>query len=104
MVFAPLVSLGEDIKDALMRLKKEKRKRKKMKNKELKQKLSRLQSRAYNLQFDIQRLIAELDSGDSQQKNERSADDKAQNKNIHSFSDTSADTQIQEPFRRRIKR
>ena len=31
-----------------------------MKIKELKTKLSRLQSRAYNLQLDIQRLIAEL--------------------------------------------
>ena len=33
-----------------------------MKTKELITKLSRLQSRAYNLQFDIQKLIAELDS------------------------------------------
>ncbi len=32
------------------------------KEEELKQKLSRLQSRAYNLQFDIERLISDLDS------------------------------------------
>lgn len=32
-----------------------------MKTKELKQKLSRLQSRAYNLQFEIERLISDLD-------------------------------------------
>lgn len=37
-----------------------------MKDKELKQKLSRIQSKAFNLQFDIQRLLAELDIENNQ--------------------------------------
>ena len=35
-----------------------------MKTKELKQKLSRLQSKAYNLQLDISSLISELEKED----------------------------------------
>lgn len=37
-----------------------------MKTKELRQKLSRLQSRAYNLQLDIQKLITDLDKEKSE--------------------------------------
>lgn len=39
-----------------------------MKRKELNQKLSRLQSRAHNLQIDIQRLIADLESEEKMEK------------------------------------
>jgi hypothetical protein len=63
-----------------------------MKQKELKTKLSRLQSKAFNLQSDLQLLIADLDKGDFGSSGTQ-GDEVGEPKN----SDTNRDSVVPEP-------